>query len=183
MPPKKAAAAQVGAPLPTGSMLICPQRALLCLDHRQAQCRSLQLSGPACRNTIWAHRAHPPPLPLHRSQAEKKKAVEDKTFGLKNKSKSAKVQKYVQQVQKSAQGPVNARAEPTRKDKKRAEEERAKELAELFALTIKQPKVPPGQPALDGGCRTALQQHSCSCCVLPGRCWGLPDAPFLPVCG
>lgn len=67
-----------------------------------------------------------PPKKAAAAQAEKKKAVEDKTFGLKNKSKSAKVQKYVQQVQKSAQGPVNARAEPTRKDKKRAEEERAK---------------------------------------------------------
>ena len=29
--------------------------------------------------------------------------MEDKTFGLKNKGKSAKVQKYVQQLQKSAQ--------------------------------------------------------------------------------
>lgn len=31
-----------------------------------------------------------------------KKAVEDKTFGMKNKNKSAKVQKYVQQVQQQA---------------------------------------------------------------------------------
>lgn len=42
--------------------------------------------------------------------------VEDKTFGLKNKGKSAKVQKYVQQLQKSAQPATNPRlAEPTRK--------------------------------------------------------------------
>ena len=32
----------------------------------------------------------------------KQKAVEDKTFGLKNKNKSSKVAKYVQQVQQQA---------------------------------------------------------------------------------
>ncbi|EFN55747.1 hypothetical protein CHLNCDRAFT_134088 [Chlorella variabilis] len=78
-------------------------------------------------------------------QKVKEKSVEDKTFGLKNKGKSAKVQKYVQQLQKSAQPQKNPRLEePSRKDKKRAEEERQKELNELFAMAIKQPKVPPG---------------------------------------
>ncbi len=37
------------------------------------------------------------------------KSIEDKTFGLKNKSKSAKVQKYVQQVTKNAQPAANPR--------------------------------------------------------------------------
>ncbi|KAI7837815.1 hypothetical protein COHA_008303 [Chlorella ohadii] len=78
-------------------------------------------------------------------QKAKEKLVEDKTFGLKNKGKSAKVQKYVQQLQKSAQPQRNPRLEePSRKDKKKAEEERAKELADLFAMSIKQPKVPAG---------------------------------------
>ncbi|PRW34000.1 zinc finger CCCH domain-containing 11 [Chlorella sorokiniana] len=78
-------------------------------------------------------------------QKAKEKQVEDKTFGLKNKGKSAKVQKYVQQLQKSAQPQRNPRLEePSRKDKKKAEEERAKELADLFAMSIKQPKVPAG---------------------------------------
>ncbi len=49
-------------------------------------------------------------------QKAKEKVIDDKTFGLKNKSKSAKVQKYVQQLQKSAQPVRNPRLEePTRK--------------------------------------------------------------------
>lgn len=44
-------------------------------------------------------------------QKAKEKIVEDKTFGLKNKGKSAKVQKYVQQLQKSAQPQRNPRLE------------------------------------------------------------------------
>ena len=45
---------------------------------------------------------------------QKQKLVEDKTFGLKNKGKSAKVQKYVEQLQKSAQPVKNPRlAEPS----------------------------------------------------------------------
>lgn len=49
-------------------------------------------------------------------QKAKEKLVEDKTFGLKNKGKSAKVQKYVQQLQKSAQPQRNPRLEePSRK--------------------------------------------------------------------
>ena len=36
-------------------------------------------------------------------KAAKVKAADDKTFGLKNKNKSAKVQKYVQQVQQTVQ--------------------------------------------------------------------------------
>ncbi|GBF95907.1 hypothetical protein Rsub_08498 [Raphidocelis subcapitata] len=58
--------------------------------------------------------------------AAKQKQAEDKTFGLKNKNKSAKVAKFVQQ------------------DKKAAEEERQRELNSLFAVAIKQPKVPLG---------------------------------------
>eukprot|EP00879_Flechtneria_rotunda_P000405 GHRR01000499.1.p1 GENE.GHRR01000499.1~~GHRR01000499.1.p1 ORF type:complete len:428 (+),score=188.99 GHRR01000499.1:217-1500(+) len=80
----------------------------------------------------------------------KTKAAEDKTFGLKNKNKSAKVQKYVQGVTSSAGG-VNAKekrlqelADKAKKDKKAAEEQRKKELSDLFALAIKQPKVPAG---------------------------------------
>eukprot|EP00878_Enallax_costatus_P018995 GHUV01020024.1.p1 GENE.GHUV01020024.1~~GHUV01020024.1.p1 ORF type:complete len:266 (+),score=98.21 GHUV01020024.1:279-1076(+) len=83
-------------------------------------------------------------------QKAKAKAAEDKTFGLKNKNKSAKVQKYVQGVA-SAVGGISAKdkraqelAEKAKKDKKEAEERRKKELAELFAQAIKQPKVPAG---------------------------------------
>ena len=38
-------------------------------------------------------------------EKQKQKVVEDKTFGLKNKNKSTKVQKYVQQVQKQTMNP------------------------------------------------------------------------------
>lgn len=67
-------------------------------------------------------------------------------FILQNKNKSKKVQQYVNQLSASANPSHKQKRleEPTRKDKKKAEEEAAKELAALFALTIKQPKVPPG---------------------------------------
>lgn len=75
-------------------------------------------------------------------QAAKAKVAEDKTFGLKNKNKSAKVQKFVQTVQENVNKNKPAATAP--KDKKKAEEERQKELNALFAVAIKQPKVPAG---------------------------------------
>lgn len=82
-------------------------------------------------------------------QKAKAKAAEDKTFGLKNKNKSAKVAKYVQCVTQNSG--VNAKdkrlqeqAEKAKKEKKEAEERRKQELNELFAMAIKQPKVPAG---------------------------------------
>lgn len=42
------------------------------------------------------------PPKKQQNNAKTKKVVEDKTFGMKNKNKSAKVQKYVQQVQQQA---------------------------------------------------------------------------------
>uniref|UniRef100_A0A7S2ZL12 ZC3H15/TMA46 family C-terminal domain-containing protein n=1 Tax=Rhodosorus marinus TaxID=101924 RepID=A0A7S2ZL12_9RHOD len=44
-----------------------------------------------------------PPKSKKEKQKETKKLVEDKTFGLKNKNKSKKVQQYVSQVEKQAQ--------------------------------------------------------------------------------
>ena len=84
--------------------------------------------------------------------AAKQKQAEDKTFGLKNKNKSAKVQKFVQQVQQGAkQAAVDRKTlkdmearEKAKKDKKALEEERQRELNALFAVAIKQPKVPAG---------------------------------------
>eukprot|EP00884_Botryococcus_braunii_P022138 jgi/Botrbrau1/8608/Bobra.0196s0008.1 len=81
-------------------------------------------------------------------QTARAKQVEDKTFGLKNKNKSAKVQQYVKTLEKSVQAANNRKApvdpETQRKAKKAAEEQRQKELAELFAVAIKQPKLPVG---------------------------------------
>lgn len=80
----------------------------------------------------------------------KQKSAEDKTFGLKNKNKSAKVQKYVAGVASTSVGisvkdkRLQEQAEKAKRDKKAAEEARKKELELLFAATIKQPKVPAG---------------------------------------
>jgi hypothetical protein len=102
--------------------------------------------------------------------ASKQKQVEDKTFGLKNKNKSSKVQKYVQhlkqgveQVKKQSGLGENKDAKvctetslflhPLRlsdnifflsQKKKEAEAAREKELNEIFRVAIQQPKVPVG---------------------------------------
>ena len=47
----------------------------------------------------------PPKKQQTKAEKQKKqKAIEDKTFGMKNKNKSAKVQRYIQQVQNQAKG-------------------------------------------------------------------------------
>jgi hypothetical protein len=71
----------------------------------------------------------------------------DKTFGMKNKSKSAKVQQYVKQLEASMKPSVKEQrlAQPSVRDKKAAEEAKQKELNDLFAVAIKQPKVPAGE--------------------------------------
>jgi len=77
------------------------------------------------------------------------KIVEDKTFGLKNKNKSKKVQQYCASVKQQAEQKVRPkRTGPTaaekRKEEKKAQEEKEKELKALFRPQIVQPKVPPG---------------------------------------
>merc|ERR1711976_952210 len=63
------------------------------------------------------------------------KIVENKTFGLKNKNKSAKVQKYVQSVQSQVMHGNKKRSEVNQADeKKKRKEEEAKRLAELKSL-------------------------------------------------
>ncbi|GLC34909.1 hypothetical protein PLESTB_001177000 [Pleodorina starrii] len=73
--------------------------------------------------------------------AAKQKAAEDKTFGLKNKNKSAKVQKFVQNVKQNAtQGLANYKPVEVKKKDKKPEDE----VGNIFAVAIKQPKVPEG---------------------------------------
>lgn len=89
-----------------------------------------------------------PKLDKNKEKA-KAKVIEDKTFGIKNKSKSKAVQNYVKQLENSmvpSQKQLRAQggAAINSKDKKKAEEERQKELNSLFAVAIKQPKVPAG---------------------------------------
>ncbi|KAK2633845.1 hypothetical protein Ddye_028637 [Dipteronia dyeriana] len=84
-----------------------------------------------------------PPKQSKADVAKKQKVVEDKTFGLKNKNKSKSVQKYVQNIQSSAQ----PKPDPTKlaaKKKKDEEKAREKELNDLFKVAVSQPKVPPG---------------------------------------
>eukprot|EP00029_Vermamoeba_vermiformis_P000932 TRINITY_DN11100_c0_g1_i1.p1 TRINITY_DN11100_c0_g1~~TRINITY_DN11100_c0_g1_i1.p1 ORF type:complete len:400 (+),score=163.50 TRINITY_DN11100_c0_g1_i1:41-1201(+) len=89
----------------------------------------------------------PPKAKANVAQAKAKaKAVEEKTFGMKNK-KGAKAQKQVQSLKSSM---VNKKAPPPdmfreqKKAEKKEKEEREKELAELFKPVIKQQKVPVG---------------------------------------
>jgi len=77
------------------------------------------------------------------------KIVEDKTFGLKNKNKSKKVQQYCASVKQQAEQKVRPKrtgpsAAEKRKEEKKAQEEKEKEMKALFRPTITQPKVPPG---------------------------------------
>ncbi|XVF55406.1 hypothetical protein PTKIN_Ptkin06aG0033600 [Pterospermum kingtungense] len=73
--------------------------------------------------------------------AKKQKIVEDKTFGLKNKSKN--VQKYVQNLKQSVQ-PKPDPGKVAQKKKKEEDKAKEKELNDLFKIAVTQPKVPVG---------------------------------------
>ncbi|KAJ3329987.1 hypothetical protein HDU76_006715 [Blyttiomyces sp. JEL0837] len=92
-----------------------------------------------------------PPKSAKNVAKDKKKVVEDKTFGLKNKNKSAKVGKYVEQVKSQVDAAGNKKAMKEAEDrknaiasKKAAEEAKKAELAELFKPVQGQQKVPFG---------------------------------------
>ncbi|KAI9207463.1 translation machinery-associated protein 46 [Polychytrium aggregatum] len=80
-----------------------------------------------------------------------KKVVDDKTFGMKNKNKSAKAQKFIQQLHQQASQAGNKK-EKTLADqrkaeqdaRKKAEADRKNELSELFKPVAQQQKVPFG---------------------------------------
>ncbi|CAD7700321.1 unnamed protein product [Ostreobium quekettii] len=76
----------------------------------------------------------------------KKKVVEDKTFGLKNKNKSSKVQKHIQQLHSTVDPNAKAKTQmaDAKKEKKKQQEEYQKELDSLFKAAFKQPKIPVG---------------------------------------
>jgi hypothetical protein len=88
--------------------------------------------------------------PSKKTEAKAKaKIIEDKTFGLKNKNKSSKVNKYIQQVEhavKQKSGTARKEEDQAALLKKRREEEEKKkaELAALFKPAVTQPKVPFG---------------------------------------
>lgn len=84
-----------------------------------------------------------PPKQSKADLAKKQKVVEDKTFGLKNKSKSKNVQKYVQNLQQAVQPKLDP-SKIAAKKKKEEEKAKEKELNELFKVAVSQPKVPVG---------------------------------------
>lgn len=100
---------------------------------------------------------------------EKKKAqqVQDKTFGLKNKNKSSKVQKYVQQVEAQAKAPSSAEArrkeaEAQRKEAEKLAADKAREEArQLFASAQPAQKVPFGVDPKSVVC-TFYKQGACT---------------------
>lgn len=84
-------------------------------------------------------------------QKEKAQIIEDKTFGLKNKNRSTKVGKYVEQVKQQVQTGGSRKAqkeeqakELSRKQRKEDEERRKAEEALLAKPIIVQPKIPFG---------------------------------------
>lgn len=81
-------------------------------------------------------------------EKEKKKIIEDKTFGLKNKNKSKKVEKYVKSVTQQVQNKgLDRRAEELakqRKEEKLKAEQAKREMEALFKPVVNQPKAPPG---------------------------------------
>eukprot|EP00727_Mastigamoeba_balamuthi_P012516 m51a1_g7888 putative zinc finger CCCH domain-containing protein (413) ;mRNA; r:75373-76807 len=108
-------------------------------------------------------------------QKVKDKIVEDKTFGLKNKNKSKKVQQYVQNVKTVVQksGPRKTDEEKAKEKalekkrlEKKLEEEKKKELALLMRPGIVQPKVPPGVDPKSFVCEFWKQ----GCCQKGDKC-------------
>lgn len=92
----------------------------------------------------------PPKASAKSENKAKAKIIEDKTFGLKNKNKSAKVGKYVEQVQKQVNSGNQKNAKSAedlarlKKEQKKAEEAREAELAALMKPVVQQQKVPFG---------------------------------------
>ncbi|KAI8903301.1 hypothetical protein EDD86DRAFT_215066 [Gorgonomyces haynaldii] len=88
--------------------------------------------------------------PKKQQQKAKEKAIEDKTFGLKNKNRSTKVKQFVNQVQQNIKNSGSREEKLAQKQKeekakqKLLEEQRKKEMQELFKQAIVQPKVPFG---------------------------------------
>ncbi|GAA5796335.1 hypothetical protein HPULCUR_001705 [Helicostylum pulchrum] len=87
-----------------------------------------------------------PPKQTKKDKLKKEKSNDDKTFGMKNKNKSAKVQRYIQQV--NAQTKHNLDQKITVKDaiaeKKALEQKKKEELAALFTPVQIVQKVPFG---------------------------------------
>ena len=78
----------------------------------------------------------PPAQSKKAKEKEQKKTIEDKTFGLKNKNRSAKVQAYVKQVTQNVKcgNPNDRKKQAEYEQKKQTKEEKKKFEAEMAAL-------------------------------------------------
>ncbi|KAI9253550.1 hypothetical protein BY458DRAFT_535816 [Sporodiniella umbellata] len=97
--------------------------------------------------------------PTKAEKAKKQKAAEDKTFGMKNKNKSTKVQKYIQQVQAQGKNDQNANNNSKKEDKKELERKKREEFAELFSPVQTPQKVPFGTDPKTVLCMYFKQGH------------------------
>lgn len=93
----------------------------------------------------------PPKGPSTKTQAKAKaKVIEDKTFGMKNKNKSSKTQKYIASLEQAVKNggdrkakKVEEEAQKAREAKKEAEKEK-QELAKLIKPVVQVQKIPFG---------------------------------------
>lgn len=105
-------------------------------------------------------------------QKEKQKMIDDRTFGLKNKNKSKKVQEYIQQVTKNVQsakypGQAQAPPPPTAElNAKKREEEKKAQLMAMMRASLKQPPIPDGANPKDFVCI----YHVHGCCEKGDKC-------------
>ena len=89
----------------------------------------------------------PPKASKAKQAATKAAKVEDKTFGLKNKNKSAKVRQFVTQVQDQSKNTQNKDRDALEAHKRQLEASKKaaeKEFQDLYKSAIVQPKVPFG---------------------------------------
>ena len=93
----------------------------------------------------------PPKVSAKAENKAKAKVIEDKTFGLKNKNKSAKVGKFVQQVEAQVKNAGRAQSaqrqedeERRRREARKLEEQHKAELAQMYKPVVQQQKVPFG---------------------------------------
>ncbi|KAI9314027.1 hypothetical protein BX666DRAFT_1862893 [Dichotomocladium elegans] len=103
-----------------------------------------------------------PPKKQQQTKNDKKKAakaVEDKTFGMKNKKKSAKVQRFVQQLESQARHNATQNAKLNAAERKLEEQRRREELAELFKPVQTPQKVPFGTDPKTVVCMYFKQGH------------------------
>lgn len=106
-------------------------------------------------------------------QKEKQKIIEDRTFGLKNKNKSKKVQEYIQQVTKNIQnarypGQTQNRQQQSTAElnAKRKEEEKKAQMLAMLRSSLRQPPIPEGANPKDFPCIFFLH----NCCDKGDKC-------------